>query len=266
VTLAVEARASATQRRSRMNKEALRTCKTISRRLVKQGAEAVVVFGSWVRGDHYSESDLDIHAIGKGPPYRLERYQNFLVSISWQTAKQDRQAFKDPKQVGGIIPAWRNAFIVYDPKSIAKALKQESRAWRWEPLSKKTDRWVADEIAGWAEEVHKLVGNLQVGRRTAASVQRSLLAIYMGRVLAAHHRLLYDTENRLWDLVSERMGPTWTRLQSAALAEGDQSFEETCRAALQLYVLTAREVRSLLNDQEREVVDHACKIAGEPLL
>jgi len=248
-----------------MNKKALRTSKAISRRLVEHGAEAVVVFGSWVRGDAYKESDLDIHAIGKGPPYRLERYQNFLVSISWQTAKQDRQAFKDPKQVGGIIPAWRNAFILYDPKGLAKALKQEARSWRWDPLSKRTDRWVADEVTGWAEEVHKLVGNLQVGRRTAASVQRSLLAIYMGRVLAAHHRLLYDTENRLWDLVSERMGPTWTRLQSAALGEKGQNFEGTCRAALQLYVLAAREVRRLLNAQERQVVNHACKIANESL-
>jgi hypothetical protein len=249
-----------------MNRKAMRTSKAISRRLVEQGAEAVVVFGSWVRGDAYKESDLDIHAIGQGPPYRLERYQDFLVSISWQTAKQDRRAFKDPKQVGGIIPAWRSAFIVHDPHGLASALKQEALAWRWEPLGKKTDRWVADEITGWAEEVHKLVGNLQVSHRRAASVQRSLLAIFMGRVLAAHHRLLYDTENQLWDLVSAKMGPTWTRLQSAAFGEESQSFEETCRAALQLYVLAAREVKSLLNEQERRVVDHACKIAHESLL
>jgi hypothetical protein len=76
---------------------------------------------------------------------------------------------------------------------------------------------------------------------------------------------MYDTENQLWDLVSAKMGPTWTRLQSAALGEGGQNFEETCRAALQLYVLAAREVRSLLNVQERQVVDHACKIADESL-
>jgi hypothetical protein len=87
----------------------------------------------------------------------------------------------------------------------------------------------------------------------------------MGRVLAAHHRLLYDTENQLWDLVSARMGPTWTRLQSAALGEKGQNFEETCRAALQLYVLAAQEVRSLLNAQERQVVNHACKIANDSL-
>ena len=248
-----------------MNKKALRTSKSISRRLVEQGAEAVVVFGSWVRGDAYEESDLDIHAIGKGTPTRLERYRNFLVSISWQTAKQDCRAFKDPKQAGGIIPAWRNAFILHDPKGVANALRQEALAWRWESLGKKTDRWVADEITGWAEEVHKLVGNLQVGRRTAASVQRFLLAIFMGKVLAVHHRLLYDTENRLWDLVSARMGPVWTRLQSAALGEEGQSLEESCKAALQLYILAAREVKNLLNAQERRVVDHACKIADQPL-
>jgi predicted nucleotidyltransferase len=250
-----------------MDRRVLQASRAISRRLAGQGAEAVVVFGSRVRGDAYKESDIDIHAIGKGHQrmYRLERYGDFLVSIFWMTAKQHRQAFKNPNEAGGIIPAWRNAAIIYDPRGIASAIKQEAKKWRWEQLNKKADRWVAEETTGYAEEVHRLIGNLQLGRTNAAAIVRSILAIKMAPILAVHYRILYDTENQLWDLVSTEMGTNWAQIQSTALGEDTQSFEDTCKAALQLYAIVAREVRHLLNPQQYKVVAHACKIAGHSL-
>lgn len=248
-----------------MNERVSQISRRVSRRLVAQGAKAVVLFGSWVRGDSYRESDVDIHAIGRGAHYRLERDQGFLVSVSWRTTRQYRQAFKDPSKVGGVIPAWRNAAIVYDPQEIAYALKQDARRWQWKPLSKQADRWVAKEITGWAEEVHRLIGNLQLRRRTAAAVQRSVLAINMAPILAVHHRILYDTENRLWSLVSAKMGKNWATLQTVALGEGNQSFEDTCKAALQLYVMAALECSHLLNRRQFQVVAHACELAGHTL-
>lgn len=244
-----------------MDRKALQASREVSRRLVKQGAEAVVLFGSRVRGDAYKESDIDIHAIGRGSNYRLERDQGFLISIAWMTAGQHRQAFRDPSKAGGIIPAWRNAAIIFDPQGIAASLKQEAKGWRWETLSKQADKWVAEETTGWAEEVHRLVGNLQLRRTTAAAIQRSVLAIKMAPILAVHHRIFYDTENQLWTLVSKKMGMKWTQLQSIALGEGDQSFEDTCKAALQLYAIVAREVKNLLDQRQSQVVTHACKIA-----
>jgi hypothetical protein len=186
-----------------MNRAVMDVCQALAHRLAGQGAEAVVVFGSWVRGDAYEESEVDIHAVGKRPHGMLERYHGFLVSVSWATSRQNRQAFKDPSKVGGIIPAWRNAVILYDPTGTAKALKQEALRWQWDILGKRADRWVAEELTGYAEEAHRLIGSLQLQRESAASVQRSLLAIHMAPMLAVHHRILYDSENRLWDLVSE---------------------------------------------------------------
>jgi nitrate/nitrite-specific signal transduction histidine kinase len=248
-----------------MERKVLLVSRAVSRRLVRDGAEAVVIFGSRVRGDAYKESDIDIHAIGRGPQYRLERYQGFLVSIAWMTPAQHHQAFKNPSEAGGMIPAWRNAAIIYDPQGIADSLKQEAKRWRWQPLNKKADRWVAEEITDYAEEVHRLIGNLQLGRKRAAAIVRSVLAIKMAPILAVHCRILYDTENRLWNLVSTKMGTEWTQLQSIALGEGNQNFADTCKAALQLYAVTAKEVRHLLNQRQYHVVAHACDIAGHPL-
>jgi hypothetical protein len=248
-----------------MDRRVLKVGRAVSRRLVEEGAEAVVLMGSHVRGDAYEESDLDVHAVGRGPRYRLERYQGFTISVSWATSGKDRQTFRNPEKAGGIIPAWRNAAIIHDPKGIARNLKEEAQKWRWESLGHKVDRWVAEQFTGYAEEVHKLVGNLRLGRRSAASVQRSLLAVYMAPILAVHHRILFDTENQLWDLVSARMGSKWTRLQSTALGMAGRGFEDTCRAALQLFALTAQEIRHLLDERQHSVVAHACEIAGYPL-
>lgn len=247
--------------RRNMNRRVLQASRTVSRKLAEQGAEAVVLFGSWTRGDAHAESDVDIHAIGRGPSCRLERHQGFLVSVSWATARQHRQAFRDPSQVGGIIPAWRNAIVICDPQGIARDLQQDAQRWQWSSLGKRADRWVAEELTGWAEEVHRLVGNLQLGRISSAAVQRSALAIQMARVLAVHHRILYDTENRLWDLVSTKMGIKWAQAQSAALGEGGQSFEDTCKAALKLFTLAAQEVKAILDKRQCQVVAYACQVA-----
>ena len=249
-----------------MDRKVLLVSRAVSRRLAKRGAEAVVVFGSRVRGDAYQESDIDIHAIGRGPHYRLERHQGFLVSISWMTPSQHRQAFNNPSEAGGIIPAWRNAAIIYDPRGIADSLKQEAKRWQWQSLTQKANRWVAEEITGYAEEVHRLIGNLQLGRKSATAIIRSVLAIKMAPLLAVYHRIFYDTENQLWDLVSARMGTEWAELQSIALGEGNRNFEDTCKAALQLYALAAQEVRHLLNPQQYKVVAHACDLAGRSLV
>lgn len=248
-----------------MDRKVAKASRAISRKLVKLGAEAVVVFGSRVRGDAYEESDIDMHAIGRGPHYRLERHQGFLVSIAWMTKAEHYKAFNDPSEVGENIPGWRSAGIIYDPHGIANHLKQEAEKWRWAHLDKKADRWVAQQITGYAEEVHRLIGNLRLGRKHAAAVMRSVLAIEMAPIIAVHHRILYETENQLWDLVCTRMGPEWAQLQRIALGEGNQNFEETCKAALQLYAKAANEVSHLLNPQQYEVVKHACKIAGYSL-
>jgi len=239
----------------------MRVARNVARRLALEGAVAVVLTGSRVRGDFYPESDVDIQAIGRKNMYRLERIDGFLVSIAWRTEGAAWREFKSPAQAGGAVPAWRLAVVLHDSKGIAKALKRAARDWTWDVLGKRREAWVAEEFTGWAEEVHRLEGNLEKGRLWAAAVIRSVLALKLAPIMAVHHRIMYDTENNLWDLVGKKMGAEWCRAQSAALGMGGESIEESCSAALKLFVISVRELGGFLDNRQRAVVEHACDIA-----
>jgi len=248
--------------------EVLNLAHEIAHELASQGAKAVLLTGSHVRGEAYPESDIDILVIGNGPegkPYLLRLWRGSLVSVSWRTVDNIYESFTIPPEVGEIIPAMRGALALYDPDGLAAHLKRDAEAWRWDAISGRCDAWVADEITGYAEEVHRLLGNLKIGRVWVAAVQRFVLSCRMGAIMAVHHRILYETENRLWDLVAEAMGDHWTMVQGAAFGTGDEGFAMTCRAALELYALAASEVKHLLDGSQYDIVAHTCVIAGHPL-
>jgi hypothetical protein len=225
-----------------------------------------VLAGSHVRGEALPDSDVDLYCIGAGPEYTLFRRRDQLVSLSWRTSEAVRAAYRSPQDAGSTVPGWRDALLVADPNGIAAQLQREARAWTWDVIgTQRLDAWVAEELCGYAEEVHKLATNRAAGRTHALAVQRSVLALRLAGIMAVRHRILYDTENRLWDLVDDRMGADWRRAQSAALGERGERLAESCAASLRLFALAARDVWPLFDERQRAVVAHACRIARQPL-
>jgi len=253
-------------RRGKMvDRRVLSMSEKISRRLVAEGAVSVVLACSRVRGDAHEGSDIDLWAVGKKSTYHLELVSGFLVAVSQRTMSQFSNEFRDPATVAGAVPGWREALILFDPHGLAKQLKREADTWRWDSIARKCDRWVAEQVTGYAEEVCKLVENVRLRRYWAAAVQRSLLAIRMAPILAVHSRILYGSENRLWDLVGDSMGREWKNLQARAFGEGKVDFAESCKAALGLYAIAARYVLPLCNKQQTAVVEYACELSARYL-
>lgn len=208
------------------------------------------------------ESDIDIVAIGLGPAYMLERRDGHLVSISWVAEADIRRNFQSPADAPGVVPGWRAARLLADPSGIAAAIQRDAHAWTWSEVGDDAcNVYVAEEIAGLAEEIHKLVNHRRSGNLTAAAVQRAILSFRMGMVMAVHLRVLYETENDAWNLVNRRLGEPWTTVQARAFGLGDESFDVTCQAALDLYRLAAEQARPLFDDRQAAVVDHASRLS-----
>jgi predicted nucleotidyltransferase len=233
--------------------------------LVGMGGEAVYITGSHARGDAHPDSDIDIRVIGNGTSPDLKRKDEFLISTSWQTVDEAEGVLSDPAQVGEVIPGWRDAVILHDPNGIATELKKRAEKWDWEEISKECDEWVAEQVTEYAEEVHTLVGNLDQEQLSGAAAIRSQLALHLAQYLAVHRRVLYESENVLWEKVAEAMGEEYARNQSVALGLEAVSLEDSCRAALDLFGQAAADTADLLDETQREVVAYACKLAGHPL-
>ncbi len=240
---------------------ALELARQLVPELIEKGAKAVALVGSHARGDATSASDLDLVVVGDGPAYLLDVRDGVLVAQSWATEEEHRRRFDSPGEVGASVPGWREAVLLHDPGGVAASLKQEALDWGWARLGEPCDQWVSGKIVGYAEEVQKLVAALGLGRALSAAVQRDLLAVHLAPILAVHHRLLYSTENTLWDQVADAMGEEWRRTQAAALATGGETFEQSCAAALRLFRLAVETVRPLLDDRQLTVARQALALA-----
>ena len=181
----------------------------------------MTVVGSYARDEAGPQSDLDLLAVGDESYLpRLSLCEGLVVSESMQPFEIHRESFRQAELMCTAVPGWRDALVLYDPEGLADGLIREAREWRWEPHERRCDEWVAEKITGYAEEVFKLVAALKNDCRPTAAVQRSLLAVRLAPVLAIHHRVLYGSENQLWDLISGAMGEEWSRYQSVALGNG----------------------------------------------
>ena len=242
---------------------ALVVARQVAEELAEDGTGAAVLVGSHARGDAGPDSDVDVLAAGPRTfAFRLELRGGMLVSASSQPFEAYRREMADPGSVCTAVPGWREAVVLHDPEGKAGALIEEARAWTWGPLERRCDGWVAEEITALAEEAHKLVAALRAGHRTTAAVQRSVLALRPAQVLAVHRRILYGSENRLWDLVADAVGGEWRVAQTAALGLNGEPLEETCRAALELYGLAVDNVYQLLDERQRDVANHARLLAA----
>lgn len=231
--------------------------------LTADGARAVVLVGSVARGEARPTSDIDLVAIGTGPADRLLHSDGWQVSVSWRTPDEVRAHWHRPAEAGAAVPAWRTAVILVDPAGDALRLQAGAIAWDWSLIGPAADRWVAAQVTGYAEEVHRLVGQAADGSPRTTAVMRSLLAVHLATILAVHHRIFYDSENRLWDLIAGIEGPQWTVAQDRALAVVPVTAATATRAALDLYAATAERTAHLLDTEQTAVVQHALRLGVE---
>lgn len=230
-----------------------------------QRRSAIVLAGSWARGDAREVSDIDLWVIGRKQGDVILERDGRQVSVRYSTVAGDRRAMRTPARLGGAVPGWCTAKILRDPNGSAARLRTEARSFRWRSVRRDCDAYIADQLVGWAQHVAKILRAMETGERETAAVQRGLIANRMALLRSLDLEYLWETENGLWERVGKRAGPAFRRAQRAALGIHGESWRASCEAALHLYALTARANLSLLRGDNRKIVEEACRRAGYPI-
>jgi predicted nucleotidyltransferase len=229
------------------------------------GRAAILLAGSWARGNAHQASDIDLWVVGKRGRDRILERDGHMVCVKFSMAADERREMRNPGRLDGAVPGWRNAKILRDPHGVAARLRSEARRFRWPPIRKARDAYVADLLAGLAEEVAKLLRALETDERETASVQRNLLANRMAFLWLLSRESLWETENGLWETAGRTSGPRFRSVQRTALGTDQPSWRASCEAALRLYSLTARASLTVLHGDPRRIVTAACRRAGYPI-
>ena len=245
----------------------MRLARQVAAELDPGRTSAVVLVGSWARGDAHVASDVDLWVVGaraRRPHRNLERGGR-LVTVRYTTEAHDLRELRNSARMDGAVSGWRRAQVLWDPNGAAARLRRAARRIRWRDLRGARDRYVAHQLAGWAEEVRKLLRAMETGERETASVQRNLLATHLPVLRAAQLEVRGDSENGLWERTARRAGPAFRAAMRSALGTDGGDWRGSCEGALRLYALTAGASLPTLAGEPRRIVLATCRRAGYPI-
>ncbi|OQA11600.1 MAG: Nucleotidyltransferase domain protein [Chloroflexi bacterium ADurb.Bin360] len=240
----------------------------LTARFFRPGVMALVLVGSFARGDAGPFSDVDLLCVMEGdasqhPEAGSHLIDGCLVVVSCVTLEQLEAAFVRPEMAVQMIAGLRSARILMDPQGIFAAVQARARVFVWDTkMQTRANAYAAAEMVGWIEEVHKALAGLHnrdVGRLLNA---RFGLSWGLSRVMQVQRGVLLSGDNGFYAEVAAAVGDisNWNHLRRTAFGiEGQDGLApDLCtqvRAGLQLYMETAVLLSDILPPDSAALVD-----------
>lgn len=244
----------------------------LSQRFWESGVRAILLMGSYARGEAGVFSDVDLVRLVDGIDgitslVGAHWYKGRLVTVSDATPEQVGNWFTEPQEAVKWIAGLRVARPLFDPDGLFAVIQARAHAFTWdEAMQAKANRWVSQAMVGWIEEVHKGLEGLRRGDIGRLINARHGLSWGLNEVMAVYKGVLLSGDNGVWAEVAAAsdLPAAWVALRNRAFAvngldEIVPSLREQIAAGLQLYTLTARLVAPALQDGEREMVTEVVK-------
>jgi hypothetical protein len=239
----------------------------VIRQIARPETVGITVSGSYARGDENAFSDVDLQhyvtALAEGESdYVLKVIDGHLVSIKTLTIAEERAALRKPHKAIWALPGLTQAKILLDKTGEVTALTQDAAQVKWSDLQSPANAYASEELMGYAEEAHKILGGLASANESAV-----LYAVWgmlggLLQALAIQRGLMIYSENAYFDIVQDSAGrdSAWTRaFRTAAgldVLRTDQSpYVVRGAAALALYRETVNLLRPILTSEHVTVVD-----------
>lgn len=243
---------------------------------VAHGVRALVLMGSYARGEAGPFSDIDIVRFTDGtelPGAGSYLMDGYLVVVSDVTPGQVERWFSDPEVATDTIMGVRSAQALLDRDGYFSGIQARARAFVWDQtMQARANQQASEMLVGWIEEVHKGLAGLQhndIGRLLNA---RHGLSWGLGRVMKVQRGMLMSGDNALYDELARVIGQQseWMHLLRATFGieseEGKVSIlSEQVRAGLRLYILTAELLAPVLRTEDVPLITHTAQLIRETL-
>lgn len=233
--------------------------------------EAIIVGGSYARGNPTPYSDVDlVHFVSVAPRHSDRQYRyvgDRLISIATRTFDWHRTALTQPIRAIFVVPALREARVLIDRNSGFRTLQQELQAFRWEPLQAAANYHACRALTNGAEEVHKLLSARIRNDPAASFAAATALFFDLTMAVAVQRGRLIDGTHTYWAHVQAAVGhgTPWVRVHQQFVALDQQPsttplIRSRGQAALRLYMETARLLCPILPEDDRAVVAQVLRI------
>lgn len=200
-------------------------------RFDRPGVQALVLMGSYARGDAGPFSDVDlVRFVAKDcpslPGCGSHLVDGRLVVVSDARPDEVDAAFIQPEVAVGSIVGLRSGRPLKDPNGFFAAIQKRARAFVWdEAMQARANAYANREMVGWIEEVHKGLEGLRRG-----DLGRLLNAEYglswgLNRLVLVQRGVLLGSDNDFFQAVEDAVGrdSPWARLRRRVFGLGSES-------------------------------------------
>ncbi len=250
---------------------------TLVAELDNDAVQAIILGGSYARGNATPYSDVDFARFVKELPGRAQkRYiyrEGRLISIVTRTISMYREWLKLPERAIWIVPGMREARILLDKEGAFNTFQQEVIAFNWEPLQVAANYFASDIMMLNVEFVHKVLAGLLQHDEMSISQATFKLFTSLTDAIAVQRGMLVVDGNRYYEHVQTTVGQdsTWTHYHRHIAGIDTTpahviSVEIRAIAALRLYQESAKLLRPILHSTHREVIEHSLQVIDEAKL
>jgi hypothetical protein len=214
--------------------------------------QALVLVGSYARGDAGPFSDIDLirfvaDQAAALPDNGSHLIDGRLVVVSEVRPPQVAEWFSRPEEATAVVGGLRTARPLIDRDGAFAAIQARARAFTWDAeMQRRANAYAGQRMVGWIEEVHKGLEGLRRGDVGRMLNARFGLSWGLSHVVQVQRGVLLSGDNAFFTEIEAAVGADteWARLRRMVFgvtADGEPppSLRDQVGAGLRLYALTA---------------------------
>ncbi len=239
--------------------EAIRTDNTV----------AIVLTGSFARGDATEFSDIDLFHYVDTLPADVDKYairyeDDILISVSTATIESEQAKLQRPDTAIWAVEGVRQARLLFDPQGRFEALQQQAYDFVWtDELQAQANHLASRLLMDDGEEARKILTGLSKANNSIILYATYGLVLGLSKTIAIQQLLLLKSENEYFQRIREAIQSHTELAYHYDLAVGfssvsvDNGNPVRMRgiALLRLYEYTADFLADTIQDEHRTTIE-----------